>query len=84
MAIVRALEELPKDRTVVLHSDSAYALGLLGKGWKPKANQELVERMRGLGRQFRDLRLVKVDGHAGVAENERADELARAAITKHA
>jgi ribonuclease HI len=82
MAIVRALEEVPHDRTVVLHSDSSYALGLLGKGWKAKANQELVERMRELARSFRDLRLVKVDGHAGVAENERADELARTATVK--
>src|SRR5262249_46422628 len=82
--IVRALEEVPHDRTVVLHSDSSYALGLLGKGWKAKANQELVERMRTLARQFPDLRLVKVDGHAGIAENERADELARTAIVKHA
>jgi ribonuclease HI len=82
MAIVRALEEVPHDRTVALHADSSYALGLLGKGWKAKANQELVERMRKLARDFKDLRLVKVDGHAGVAENERADELARAAISK--
>lgn len=84
MAIVRALEEVPPERTVVLHADSSYALGLLGKGWKAKANQELVERMRGLARGFRDLRLVKVDGHAGVAENERADELARSAIVRRA
>ena len=83
MAIVRALEEVPRDRTIVLHADSSYALGLLGKGWKAKANQELVERMRTLARDFRDLRLVKVDGHAGVAENERADELARTAIVKN-
>jgi ribonuclease HI len=82
MAIVRALEELPRDRTIVLHADSAYALGLLGKGWKAKANQELVERMRGLAKQFKDLRLVKVAGHAGVPENERADELARGAISR--
>ena len=82
MAIVRALEEVPSDRTVVLHADSSYALGLLGKGWKAKANQEIVERMRSLAKKFRDLRLVKVDGHAGVAENERADELARTAIIK--
>jgi ribonuclease HI len=82
MAIVRALEEVPPDRTVVLHADSSYALGLLGKGWKAKANQEIVERMRTVAKKFRDLRLVKVDGHAGVAENERADELARAAIVK--
>ncbi|MCA1665054.1 MAG: ribonuclease HI [Myxococcales bacterium] len=82
MAIVRALEEVPRDRTIVLHADSSYALGLLGKGWKAKANQEIVERMRKLARDFRDLRLVKVDGHADVAENERADELARTAIVK--
>ena len=82
MAIVRALEEVPRERTIVLHADSSYALGLLGKGWKAKANQELVERMRKLARDFHDLRLVKVDGHAGVAENERADELARTAIVK--
>jgi ribonuclease HI len=65
-----------------VHADSAYALGLLGKGWKAKANQEIVERMRGLDKNFKDLRLVKVAGHAGVAENERADELARTAITR--
>lgn len=83
MAIVRALEEVPRDRTIVLHADSSYALGLLGKGWKAKANQELVERMRKVAREIHDLRLVKVDGHAGVAENERADELARTAIVKN-
>lgn len=82
MAIVRALEESPRDRTVVVHADSSYALGLLGKGWKAKANQELVERMRKLAREFRDLRLVKVAGHAGVSENERADQLARAAVSR--
>jgi ribonuclease HI len=81
-AIVRALELCPKDRTVVVHSDSAYALGLLGKAWKAKANQKLVEKMRALGRQFSDLRLVKVAGHSGVSENERCDQLARDAITR--
>jgi ribonuclease HI len=81
-AIVRALELCPHDRPVVIHSDSSYALGLLGKGWKAKANQELVEKMRALARRFKDLRLVKVAGHAGVSENERCDELARMAIVK--
>jgi ribonuclease HI len=82
MAIVRALELTPRDRTVVIHADSAYALGLLGKGWKAKANQQLVERMRAVAREHSDLRLVKVAGHAGVSENERADELARMAIAR--
>jgi ribonuclease HI len=81
-AIVRALEEAPRDRTVIVHSDSAYALGLLGRGWKAKANGELVARMREIASQFHDLRLVKVAGHAGIVENERADELAREAVVR--
>jgi ribonuclease HI len=81
-AIERALVLCPRDRTVILHSDSSYALGLLGKAWKAKANQELVARLRGLAGEFADLRLVKVEGHAGVPENERCDELARAAILR--
>jgi ribonuclease HI len=82
MAIVRALELAPRDRTVIVHSDSAYALGLLGKGWKAKANVELVGRMRELARGFHDLRLVKVAGHSGVPENERCDQLAQQAIAR--
>jgi ribonuclease HI len=81
-AIIRALERVPRDRTVIIHSDSSYALGLLGQGWKAKANQDLVERMRKLAAGFRDLRLVKVAGHAGVVENERADALARDAVNR--
>lgn len=79
-AIIRALEEIPRERPVRLYSDSAYALGLLGRGWKAKANKDLVEEMRRLAQGFSDLRLVKVEGHAGVAENERADALARQAV----
>jgi ribonuclease HI len=81
-AILRALELCPRERTVVLHSDSSYALGLLGKGWKAKANQELVEKLRAVAREFRDLRLIKVAGHAGVTENERCDVLARMAVER--
>jgi ribonuclease HI len=80
-AIVRALQEVPRDRPIMLHSDSAYALGLLGQGWKAKANQDVVEKMRMAARVISQLILVKVAGHAGVPENERCDELARDAIT---
>jgi ribonuclease HI len=80
-AIERGLEVV-KDRArpVYVHSDSAYAIGLLSKDWKAKANVELVARIRGLLPAFRDLHWVKVPGHAGVPENERCDELAREAI----
>lgn len=84
-AIERALEAVNPDgraRPVLVHSDSSYAIGLLSKGWKAKANTDLVTRIRGLARNFGDLRFVKVRGHSGVAENERCDELARTAITR--
>jgi ribonuclease HI len=68
------------ERPVLVHSDSAYAIGLLSQNWRAKANAELVERLRQRARRFPQLRFVKVAGHAGVPENERCDELARAAV----
>ena len=64
-----------------MHTDSSYSIGLLEKGWKAKANAELVERIRELTKDFGQLRFVKVRGHAGVPENERCDLLATSAIT---
>ena len=84
-AIERALEAVPEDhrsRPVYLHSDSSYSIGLLTRGWKAKANVELVAHIRELVSQFRDLHFVKVRGHAGIPENERCDELARQAIER--
>lgn len=80
-AILRGLQVLPRDRQVVVYSDSSYAIGLLSQNWKAKANQELVAALRQLLREFPAVHFVKVAGHAGVPENERCDELARAAIT---
>jgi ribonuclease HI len=66
---------------VRVYSDSGYAIGLLDKGWKAKANQELVTRIRrGLAAFPGQVAFVKVRGHAGVPENERCDELGREAI----
>jgi ribonuclease HI len=84
-AIVRGLQVIPEARRgepVYVHSDSGYALGLLGKGWKAKANQELVAELRQVATDFPQLHLVKVPGHAGVSENERCDELGRMAIMR--
>lgn len=83
MAILRGLEEITdRSRPVVVYSDSAYSIGLLTQNWKAKANQQLVEKLRGLTKQFQDLRFVKVAGHAGVALNERVDQLAVAAVRR--
>jgi ribonuclease HI len=80
-AVIRALSSI-KDRTrrVLVHSDSQYTIGVLSKNWKAKANKELIAEARSLAATFAELAFRWVPGHAGVAENERCDALARAAI----
>jgi len=79
-AILRALQAVPKDESLVVHTDSQYAIGVLTRGWKAKANTELIEGIRTELRGRPGVRFVYVPGHAGVPMNERADELAREAI----
>lgn len=81
-AILRAAELFGNDeRPIEIRTDSQYAIGVLTKGWKAKANTELVAQVkRALARLGDRVRLVYVPGHAAVAGNERADSLARAAI----
>jgi len=82
-AILRGLERVAdKARPVVVYSDSAYSIGLLTQAWKAKKNVELVEKLRATCLEFRDLRFVKVAGHAGIPLNERVDQLARDAIVR--
>jgi ribonuclease HI len=82
--ILRALQWAPSEvRGIVVHTDSQYAIGVLQKGWKAKANQELVARTKDQV-QARRARLLYVPGHQGVPLNERADELAREAIQTRA
>ena len=73
-----------RDRRIRVYTDSSYSIGLLSQGWKAKANQELVARIRRRLTEFPRVEFVKVAGHAGVPENERCDELARMAITRRA
>lgn len=88
VAIERGLEASLKRiattaRRVHVHTDSSYAIGLLGKAWKAKANQDLVQRIRGkLTAYPAAVEFVKVAGHAGIPENERCDELARLAVER--
>jgi ribonuclease HI len=66
-------------RRMRVYTDSSYAIGVLDKGWKAKANQELIARIKRRLAPL-DVEFVKVSGHAGVPENERCDELARDAV----
>ena len=91
-AAIMALEALKRPSRVRLHTDSTYLKDGITKwihawkrrGWKtadkkPVKNQALWERLEAaLARHT--VEWVWVRGHAGHAENERADALARAAI----
>ncbi len=68
-------------KPVVIYTDSSYALGVLTKGWKAKKNRALIEKIKKQMEPFKALSFIKVAGHAGIPENERADQLAVKAIT---
>lgn len=80
-AVLRALERAgAPEKTLIIHTDSQYAIGVLTKGWKAKANTALILEIRAALAARPGTRLVYVPGHAGVPLNERADELARLAV----
>ena len=79
-AIKTGLLELKKtDLPVKIFTDSQYACGVLKLGWKAKKNKELIDDIKNLMSRHADLEFVHVRGHHGIAENERADQLATAA-----
>jgi len=84
-AVLRALE-LARDigRPLRLYTDSQYAMGVLTKGWKAKANKALVAQIRDLLEQHSTTELFHVRGHRGVELNEVADELAVRAVKDRA
>ncbi len=80
-AILRALELTDGvEGRLVVHTDSQYSIGVLSKGWKAKANTELIVRVKAALAARKGTKLVYVPGHAGVPLNERADALARLAV----
>ena len=83
-AIRVAVEEARNiDGHLHIHTDSSYAIGVLTKGWKAKANVELIRTIKALLDEC-DPRpeFVKVKGHAGIPFNERADTLAVEAVER--
>jgi ribonuclease HI len=69
--------------SITIHTDSTYVIGVLARQWKPKQNVALIHDIKAL-MQKHTVRFEKVTGHAGVALNERADALAKAAVPAQA
>ena len=93
LAVIKGLEALKEPCEVVLYSDSRYVVDAIEKGWVKKwkakgwkrnakemaSNIDLWERMLQLLERHK-VHFQWVKGHADNPENERCDELARAAI----
>lgn len=92
LAAISALEALARDSTITIVTDSAYVKngvtewihGWKRNGWRtagrdPVKNADLWQRLDAAQARHRvEWRWIK--GHAGHAENERADALARAGM----
>ncbi len=94
MGAISALEALKRSCSVDLYTDSEYLRGGINgwiinwkrNGWrtadkKPVKNVDLWQRLDAAIKRH-EVRWHWVRGHAGHAMNERADELARAAIVE--
>ena len=92
-AAIEALRQLKTSCRVTLHSDSQYLVNAMTKGWvekwqangwmrnkkDPALNVDLWEQLIPLC-DFHNVNFVWVKGHAGIADNERCDELTHEAI----
>jgi ribonuclease HI len=80
-AIQKGLSALKqRNLPVRVYTDSKYAYGVLALDWKSKKNQDIINSVKDIMSKFKDLKLIKVKGHAGNKGNERADYLATTAI----
>ncbi len=81
-AAIHALA-LPEDEIEIV-TDSRYVEGLLAKGWKPKTNHDLVDRMRSLAVRKKRVTVRWVRGHTGEPLNTAADELCTETLRAYA
>lgn len=93
LAVIRALETLKRPVAARVHTDSQYVQkgisewihGWKKRGWKtasrePVKNEDLWRALDEAASRHK-VAWIWVRGHAGHAENERADELARRGVT---
>ncbi|MDL2318385.1 ribonuclease HI [Eubacteriales bacterium OttesenSCG-928-A19] len=97
-AAIAALSELKQPCNVKICSDSTYLVNAFEKGWienwkrngwknaakKPVENQDLwMTLLMTIKKHGHAVKFIKVPGHADDVDNNRCDELAKAAIQEH-
>lgn len=99
MAVIKALQKAISKgilNDVEVHSDSAYVVNAVTKGWfvrwkvngwkttsgEDVKNRDLWEELDKLMKQMHGFELVKVKGHSGNTFNEIADKAAREEVLK--
>lgn len=94
LACIAGLEAIKTPSAIVLHSDSKYVVNGITKGWarkwkangwvksdkQPALNPDLWDQLLALCAKH-DVEFRWVKGHAGIAGNERCDELATQAAS---
>jgi ribonuclease HI len=92
MAVIRGAEALKRGCSVDIHTDSKYVMkgmtewleGWKKRGWRTASKQPVknVDLWQCLEKALdrHEVNWYWVKGHSGIAENERADELARRGI----
>ncbi|MCS6889678.1 MAG: ribonuclease HI [Chloroflexus sp.] len=92
MACIAGLRALKRPMAVIIHSDSAYVVNAMRKGWarrwqaqnwmrtesEPVKNADLWAELLQLC-EYHQVEFVRVPGHSGVPDNERCHALAIAA-----
>jgi len=95
MAVIMALKKFKNSKKLIIHSDSAYVINSITKGWakkwknndwvkpdgKPALNPDLWKKFLFLEKKI-NVEFRKVKGHSGNPLNEKADELANSAARK--
>ena len=87
-AIQMGLEEVlrsgrHKEINVTVYSDSTYAIGILTKNWKAKANRQLIQDIKATMSKFASVEFTWVKGHGKDRYNRLADLLANIAIDQY-
>jgi ribonuclease HI len=75
-------EGIDKETPVVVCTDSTYVVGILTQNWKAKANKEIISPLRAAVKQWNNITIRWVAGHADIPENDEADRLANLAIAE--